>query len=163
VRLVLGPGASGRAASMTAYVDGFRRRGLQADAIDLPRGPAQRAAASFVATAGSDVVAGGHSFGGRAASLAALEAEFAGLVLFSFPLAGQAAQRTAHFPELRLAVLMLSGDRDPLAPAGELRSCAQRLPNGRLVLYPGAGHGLAGVLEEALDEAAAFAVRLVAG
>jgi predicted alpha/beta-hydrolase family hydrolase len=146
---------------MAAYVEGLRRRGLQAEALGLPRGPASRAAAAFVAVAGRDVIAGGHSFGGRAASLAAVEAEFAGLVLFSFPLAGQAAPRTAHFPQLRLPVLMLSGDRDELAPAAELRSCARRLPNGRLVLYPGAGHGLAGALEEALDEAAAFAVRLL--
>jgi predicted alpha/beta-hydrolase family hydrolase len=146
---------------MASYVAGLRRRGVPAEALALPRGSAGRAAAAFVAVAGRDVVAGGHSFGGRAASLAALEAEFAGLILFSFPLAGQAGQRTAHFPELRLPVLMLSGDRDELAPATQLRTCARRLPHGRLVLYPGAGHGLAGVLEEALDEAAAFAVRLI--
>ena len=40
VRIVLGHGASGTAASMSPYVDGLRARGLAADAIDLRRGKA---------------------------------------------------------------------------------------------------------------------------
>lgn len=99
---------------------------------------------------------GGHSFGGRAASLAAAEAVFPGLLLFGFPLAGRGRERTAHFPRIGCPVLMLSGDRDPISPAGDLEGAVAALPHGRLVLLPGAGHRLGAQLEGALDLAAEF-------
>ena len=141
---------------MRRHVDGLRRRGVDALAIDLPRGRAERAAPLFLPFAGS--VVGGHSFGGRAASLAAArpDAEFAGLLLFSFPLAGRADERTAHFGSIRCPVLMLSGDRDEMSPAADLEAAAARLEHGRLVLLPDAGHVLGPQLERALDLAAEF-------
>jgi pimeloyl-ACP methyl ester carboxylesterase len=53
-------------------------------------------------------------------------------------------------------VLLLSGDRDPFARISLLRQAAERLPAGRLVIYPGIGHGVGPVLDQALDEVAAF-------
>jgi predicted alpha/beta-hydrolase family hydrolase len=157
---VLGPGALGSAASLRGHVDGLRARGIAAEAVELPRGRAERAAPVFAALAGPDVVAGGHSFGGRAATLAAAEAEFAGLVVFGFPLAGRAAERTAHFPRIRCPVLVLNGEADELSPVAVLRELVALLPRGRLVTYPGADHQLNGVLDAALDAAADFVHKL---
>lgn len=154
MRLVLGPGAFGRAVSMRGYIDGLRRRGVEAVAIDLPRGRAEYAAPRFVEHAGSAI--GGHSFGGRAASLAAAEGGFPAVVCFSFPLAGRAPERTAHFGQIRCPVLIVNGTSDRLAPVAELQAAAGRLPWGRLVLLEGAGHGLHGQLDRALDAAAEF-------
>jgi uncharacterized protein len=154
--VVLGPGAFAGAESLARHVGGLRARGVAAEAIGLPRGRAELAAAVFAALAGPDVVAGGHSFGGRAASLAAAEAELAGLVLFGFPLAGRADERTAHFPRVRCPVLILNGEEDELSPVGVLREKAALLPRGRLVTFPGAGHRLEGALDQALDVAADF-------
>jgi predicted alpha/beta-hydrolase family hydrolase len=137
-------------------VRGLRDRGIDAEAIDLPRGRAERAAPVFAALAGPHVVAGGHSFGGRAASLAAAETEFAGLVLFGFPLADRAGERTAHFPRIRCPVLVLNGEADELSPIDVLRERVELLPRGRLVSFPGAGHRLEGALDAALDAAARF-------
>ncbi len=158
VRVVLGPGAFGAASSLARHVAGLRARGVAAEAVDLPRGTAERAAAVFAGLAGPDVVAGGHSFGGRAASLAAAEegARFAGLVLFGFPLAGRAGERTAHFPRIRCPVLVLNGEADELSPVEVLREKVALLPDGRLVTFPAASHGLDGALEQALDQAAEF-------
>lgn len=146
------------AASLARHVDGLVARGIAATAVDLPRGRAERAAPVFAALAGPDVVAGGHSFGGRAASLAAAEprADFAGLLLFGFPLAGRAGERTAHFPSIRCRVLVLNGEADELSPIDVLRDKVALLPRGRLVSFPGAGHRLEGALDAALDAAADF-------
>src|ERR1700680_3849176 len=48
IRVVLGHGASGNAASMKPYVVGFKRRGIDAIAVDLPRGGAERAVPVFM-------------------------------------------------------------------------------------------------------------------
>jgi predicted alpha/beta-hydrolase family hydrolase len=158
LRVVLGPGAFGRPADLEAHVLGLGRRGVAAEAVALPRGSAQRASAVFASLAGPDVVAGGHSFGGRAASLAAAGgASFAGLLLFGFPLAGRPEERTAHFPRVLCPVLVLNGEADELSPLGTLRERVALLPHGRLVGLDGAGHRLAGdALERALDAAAEF-------
>ena len=73
VRLFLGHGASGTAASMAPFVDGLVARGVAASAIDLPRRKAEDAVPAFhlVVPAAVDVAIGGHSYGGRVASLAA--------------------------------------------------------------------------------------------
>jgi len=159
MRVVLGHGASGNAASMKPYVDGFKRRHLDATAVDLPKNNAQRAVEVFVARAGRDVVAGGQSYGGRMASMAAVDAEFAGLVLFSYPLhrPGFPDQlRTQHLASIRCPVLFLSGDRDPFARIDLLRKWVKVVPHGRLEVFPGQGHGLLAVLDQALDVAADF-------
>jgi predicted alpha/beta-hydrolase family hydrolase len=171
VRIYLGHGASGNAASMAPFLQGLRARGIDGEAVDLPKRKAEDAVPVWRAAVpdGPDVAVGGHSFGGRVASLAAAEpdAGYAALVLFSYPLhpPGQpdrAAARSAHWPSIRCPVLLLSGESDPFARIELLRSMVPALPNGRLVTFPRLGHGLKPVLDEALDLTAAF-LREVAG
>jgi predicted alpha/beta-hydrolase family hydrolase len=148
---------------MRPYLDGLHKRGVAAIAVDLPRGAVARAVPSFLAACPPGVVvAGGHSFGGRVASLAALERDFAGLLLFSYPLRNAWRARTAHWPRLRLPVLVLNGEDDPLAPLTDLRQAVTLLRHGRLVTFPGVGHGLGRSLPKALDEAAGFVATLSA-
>ena len=51
-KVVLGHGASGNAVSMKPYVVGFKRRGIDAMAVDLPRGVAERAVPVFIKASG---------------------------------------------------------------------------------------------------------------
>jgi predicted alpha/beta-hydrolase family hydrolase len=150
---------------MTPFVDGLRARGIAAQAIDLPKRKAEDALPAFHAAVPSaaDVVVGGHSYGGRVASLAAAEdgAPYAALVLFSYPLhAPGAPERTdariAHWPAIHCPVLLLSGESDPFARIELLRAVVARLPDAELVTYPGLGHTLKPVLDDALDRVARF-------
>ena len=162
----LGHGASGTSASMRPFVDGLRARGIEANAIDLPKRKAEDAIPAFHAAVPSaaDVVIGGHSFGGRVASLAAAEpdAPYAALVLFAFPLhppgsPDRTAARTAHFPDIRCPTLFLSGESDPFARLELLRDAVTRLGGpAELVTYPKLGHGVLPVIDDALDRVAAF-------
>jgi len=150
---------------MAPFVDGLRARGIAATAIDLPRRSAEDALPAFHLAVPSDrdVAVGGHSFGGRVASLAAAEpaAPYAALVLFSYPLHPPGAPertdaRIAHWPAIRCPVLLLSGESDPFARIGLLRAAVSRLPQAELVTYPRLGHTLKPVLDDALDRVAAF-------
>lgn len=161
MRVVLGHGASGNAASMKPYVVGFTRRGIDAVAVDLPRGGAERAVPVFIKTSGRghEVIGGGQSFGGRVASMAAVDADFGGLVLFSYPLhrPGFTDQlRIQHLPSIRCPTLFLSGDRDPFARIDLLKQQVKLVPHGRLEIFKDQGHGLLAVLDQALDVAAEF-------
>jgi predicted alpha/beta-hydrolase family hydrolase len=159
VKVVLGHGASGTAASMKPYVIGFKSRGIDAMAVDLPKSNVERAVQVFLDKSGHDVVGGGQSFGGRMASMAAAEADFAGLVLFSYPLhrPGFPDQpRADHFKRIRCPVLFMSGDRDPFARIDLLKKWVKVVPDARLEVFPGQGHGLLAVLDEALDAATGF-------
>jgi predicted alpha/beta-hydrolase family hydrolase len=165
LRIFLGHGASGTAASMAPIVRGLERRGLAASAIDLPKRKAEEAVPAFhrVVPLEPDVVVGGHSYGGRVASLAAAEpnAPYAALVLFSYPLhppgsPERAVARTEHWPRIECPVLLLSGESDPFAKIDLLRSAVGLLPNAELVTWPKLGHTLRPVLDEALDRVAAF-------
>jgi predicted alpha/beta-hydrolase family hydrolase len=161
----LGHGASGTAASMKPFVDGLRKRGIDATAIDLPKRKAEEAIPAFhlVVPSKPDVAVGGHSFGGRVASLAAAEpdAPYAALVLFSYPLhppgrPENTEARVAHWPAIRCPVLLLSGEADPFARIQLLRAAVPLLANAELHTYPKLGHTLKPVLEDALDRTAAF-------
>jgi predicted alpha/beta-hydrolase family hydrolase len=165
VRCFLGHGASGTAASMAPFVDGLRTRGIEATAIDLPKRKAEDAVPAFhdVVPSAADVAVGGHSYGGRVASLAAAEegAEYVALVLFSYPLhppgsPDRTPARIAHWPSIRCPVLLLSGESDPFARIELLRRGVADLPNAELVTYPRLGHTLKPVLDDALDRVAAF-------
>jgi len=161
MKIVLGHGASGNAASMKPYVVGFKRRGFDAIAVDLPRGGAEKAVPVFIKASGTghDVIGGGQSFGGRVASMAAIEADFGGLILFSYPLHRPGftdQRRTAHLPLIRCPTLFLSGDRDPFARLDLLKESVKLVPNSRLEVFPGQGHGLLAVLDQALDVAVDF-------
>ena len=175
--VILGHGASGTAASMRPWVEALAARGLTSRAIDLPRGRAERAVPVFeqaIAASGGGAIAGGHSFGGRVASLAVAnrlesgEAGVAGLLLLSYPLHRPGKpelwpDRTAWWPRLRLPVLLLSGEADPFARLDLLRQAVGQLPVAELVTYPRVGHGLGPVLDEAADRAARFIRAVTAG
>lgn len=162
----LGHGASGTSASMKPFVDGLRARGFDATAIDLPKRKAEEAIPAFhkVVPNEPDVVVGGHSYGGRVASLAASEpgARYAALVLFSFPLhppgsPDRTEARTAHFGSIGCPVLFLSGESDPFARIELLRTAVNRIGGpAELVTYPKLGHGVLPVLDDALDRVAGF-------
>jgi predicted alpha/beta-hydrolase family hydrolase len=144
---------------MKPYVVGFKRRGIEAMAVDLPKSNPERAVEVFIKQSGRDVVAGGQSYGGRMASMAAVDSDFAALVLFSYPLhrPGFPDQlRTAHFKQIRCPVLFMSGDRDPFARLDLLKKWVKVVPNARLEVFPGQGHGLVPVLDQALDVATEF-------
>jgi ferredoxin len=117
-----------------------------------------------IAKPAPDVAVGGHSYGGRVASLAAAEPEapYAALVLFSYPLhppgrPENTEARIAHWPSIRCPVLLLSGESDPFARMDLLRAAVPRLGGpAELVTYPKLGHGLVPVLDDVLDRVAAF-------
>jgi uncharacterized protein len=164
----LAHGASGNAASMRPYVDGLRERGLEARAISLPLGKPERAVEAYrsqVADLANDVI-GGHSYGGRMASLLAADETPAGLVLLSYPLHRPGhpewEARIPHWPGIQCPVLLLSGESDPFAKIELLRLAVKRLLDAELVTYPRIGHGLAPVLDDALDRIARFASGLTA-
>jgi predicted alpha/beta-hydrolase family hydrolase len=163
--IFLAHGASAGVESMQPHVAGLARRGQDARAVALPKGKAERAVpvyGSALADAGpSEAVVGGHSYGGRVASLLAAETVVAGLILLSYPLHAPGRQptwdeRTAHWPRIACPVLLLSGESDPFADLGLLREAVKRLPNAELVTYPRLGHGVGPVLDDALDRVAAF-------
>ena len=162
----LGHGASGTSASMKPFVEGLRVRGIHATAIDLPKRKAEEAVPAFhkVVPTQPGIIVGGHSYGGRVASLAAAEPDssYAALVLFSFPLhppgsPDRTAARTAHFPSIHCPALFLSGEADPFARIELLREAVTRLGGPtELHTYPRMGHGLLPVLDDALDRVASF-------
>ncbi|MFI5291233.1 MAG: alpha/beta family hydrolase [Candidatus Limnocylindrales bacterium] len=171
VRVVLAHGASGTAASMRPYVDGLRARGVEAVAIDLPKRKAEDAVPAYLAAltgvtpmpGGARLIIGGQSYGGRVASLlcagvnvpAGSMPDLAGLVCFCYPLhlpgKPERGLRSEHWPQIALPTLILQGESDPFARIGLLRGELPRLADGRLQTWPGIGHGLGPVLDEALD------------
>lgn len=162
-RVLLAPGASGTIDRLAPHADGLRRRGLTVELVPLPRKSAERAVPVYrrAVDAQGRAVIGGHSFGGRVASLLAADEAQAGLILLSYPLHAPGRQeawdaRTDHWPRIACPVLLLSGEADPFARIDLLHAAVGRLRDARLVTYPRVGHGLGPVLDAALDEVAAF-------
>ena len=170
MHVVLGHGASGNSASMRPVVDALGRRAVASTAIDLPKGraeaavPAYRAAVEATGNAVHETIIGGQSFGGRVASLLAVEQMPRGLVLFCYPLHAPGKSdgplRVDHWRRISCPVLLLSGESDPLARIELLREAVKALPDAELVTYQRVGHGLAPVLEDAMDEVARFVSRI---
>lgn len=155
---------------MQPYVEALSRRGVEASAVQLPRGSAERAVDAYaraVERAGAppaEAVIGGHSFGGRVASLLAAAERPAGLVLLSYPLhrPGRPEElRTEHWSRIRCPVLLISGEADQFARVELLRSSVGLLAQSQLVTYPGVRHGVGGPrLGETADHIQAFAAGL---
>lgn len=118
-------------------------RGAQTDRVGL-----QRAALALRTLALGRVFLGGHSYGGRQATmLAASEPGLvAGLVSLSYPLhppARPAALRTAHFADLTTPALFVHGALDPFGTLDEMRGALALIPAPtRLVAIDAAGHDL---------------------
>jgi predicted alpha/beta-hydrolase family hydrolase len=93
---------------------------------------------------------GGHSYGGRQASMLASEQPglAAGLLLLSYPLhppRKPAELRTGHFSRLETPALFVHGSRDPFGSHEEMLSALQLLPGRNLLLeIEAAGHELIG-------------------
>ena len=148
---------------MRPYVKALEKRQLKASAIDLPIGKAESAVPVFVQKVPAGSIAGGHSYGGRVASMAATEVDYAALVLLSYPLhrPGHPEDlRMEHWSKITCPVLFLSGESDPFARVELLKSSVRRLPQAELVTFPGVGHGLLPVIDAAMDRVAAFVRRL---
>jgi predicted alpha/beta-hydrolase family hydrolase len=97
---------------------------------------------------GGRVFLGGHSYGGRQASMLAADEPglVDGLLLLSYPLHPPRKPeqlRTAHFPNLRTQALFIHGTRDPFGLPAELEAALKLIPaRTTLVLIEGAGHDL---------------------
>jgi predicted alpha/beta-hydrolase family hydrolase len=98
--------------------------------------------------ASAPVVLGGHSYGGRQASmLAGEDATVAdALLLLSYPLhvPDKPAQlRTEHFPALRTPSLFVHGTKDPFGTPDEMRNALSLISARKeLMLIDGAAHDL---------------------
>ena len=120
-----------------------------------PRGSAERdqqglgaAIASLRQHTSGRIFLGGHSYGGRQASmLCAAEPGLAdGLLLLSYPLhppRRPTELRTAHFPDLKTPAFFVHGTRDGFGSINELAAAMQLIP-ARTELLPitSAGHEL---------------------
>jgi uncharacterized protein len=115
-------------------------------------GPAAHAVATWEAMLdvvgdGVPVIAGGRSYGGRMASVAAAEGRIHpdALVYLGYPLhpPGRPDQpRTAHLPAVAAPQLFVSGTRDPFVdPHEQLESAVASCQDARLVWVEGGGHG----------------------
>ena len=91
---------------------------------------------------------GGHSYGGRQASMLAADAPGLadGLLLLSYPLHPPRKPeqlRTAHFPKLETPALFVHGSRDPFGSPDELKQALSLIPAANHLLeIEGAGHEL---------------------
>jgi uncharacterized protein len=164
--LTHGAGANCNALLLVALAEAFCAAGVTVLRCDLPfrqarpqgpppRGNAQRdqqglrAAVESVRGVTARVFLGGHSYGGRQASmLAAAEPGVAeALLLLSYPLHPPQRPdelRTAHFPSLQTPALFVSGARDGFGSVAEMEAALKLIPaRTELVTIAGAGHELA--------------------
>jgi len=164
--LTHGAGSNCNAPLLVAVGEDLARRGWTVYRFDLPfrrkraHGPPFPSGAKddregirqAVSRVGDDfpgrMFLGGHSYGGRQASMAAAEDSqlAAGLLLLSYPLhpPDKPAQlRTAHFPNLRTKTAFVHGSRDPFGSPDELRTALALIPAPTsLHMIEGAGHEL---------------------
>lgn len=163
--LVLTHGAGGNkdAPLLIAVAEAFAARGVSVLRCDLPFRQARprgapspggaardrdglRAALAVLRVRGR-LFLGGHSYGGRQASmLLAADPSLAGaLLLQSYPLhppGRPEALRAAHLPQLTTPTLFVHGTADPFAAPGELEGARALIPARTAVLSIAAGHDL---------------------
>lgn len=181
--LAHGAGSDARAPLLLAVAGSFAAAGISVLRIDLPFRQARPHGPPHPGSAGQDrqglaqaaawlrervtgrIFLGGHSYGGRQATmLAAEQPELAnGLLLLSYPLHPPRRPqdlRTAHFPNLRTPALFVHGTRDPFGSIEELRAALALIP-AQFSLLPveRAGHELAPAARTA--EAALTGFRLL--
>jgi len=166
VGLVLTPGASARRdqSGLVAIDEAVTKVGLTVERVDFP-GPAAgkrrpdspAVCIETIRTATSElaerlgvptrrVAIGGRSMGGRMCSMAAAEGlKVAALVLVSYPLhpPGRPERlRTAHFPDLDLPCLFVSGRRDAFAAPAELERETEAIPGVVTLAFVDGDHSL---------------------
>lgn len=157
-------GADCRSKLLTALADAFSDSGVTVLRFDLPfrqqrptgpppRGSAERdqqgirEAIECLRPISKQVVIGGHSYGGRQASMLAADdpSIASALLLLSYPLhppKRSAELRTAHFPRLRTPALFVSGTRDGFGTTEELTAAIALIPARTQLLSISAGHEL---------------------
>lgn len=178
--LTHGAGANCQAPLLVALANQFCEIGLTVLRADLPfrqarptgpplRGSAERDQAGLRAASEAlrqripgRIFLGGHSYGGRQASMLAATdpAVSDGLLLLSYPLhppKRRDALRTAHFPKLHTPALFVHGTRDGFGSVDEMRAALNLIP-GRteLLEIAGAGHEL--ISKKNRDELPQFVV-----
>lgn len=166
ITLTHGAGSNCRSKLLMALADAFAEAGFSVLRCDLPfrqhrpQGPPfpgnaatdrdglRRAVRVLQETAPGRLYLGGHSYGGRQASMLAAEEQqlLAGLLLLSYPLhppRKAADLRTGHFPKLATASLFVHGSRDPFGSLEELSSALKLIPARNMLLeISGSGHEL---------------------
>jgi hypothetical protein len=166
--VVLTHGAGGNCAApmLVAIAAAFAAAGLCALRCDLPfrqlrpSGPPSPAGAAadreglrgaVAAMRGlvpGRVFLGGHSYGGRQASMLAAEDPHvaAALLLLSYPLHPPKKPeqlRTGHFPQLRVPAVFVHGAADPFGSIEALRAAVSLIPAAaQIIPVAGAGHDL---------------------
>ena len=166
--LTHGAGADCQSKLLTAATNAFADAGYLVLRCDLPFRQSKSYGPPFPAMAARDreglrravevlrskaagrIFLGGHSYGGRQASMLAAEQPqlTAGLLLLSYPLhppRKPAELRTKHFPQLNTPVMFIHGARDPFGSHQEMESALALIPAQKsLVEIEGAGHDLLG-------------------
>jgi hypothetical protein len=108
----------------------------------------KNAVAELTKLATGRVFLGGHSYGGRQASMLGADEPglIAGLLLLSYPLHPPhrpEQQRTQHLPDLRTPTLLVQGTRDPFGTIEEIERAIKMIPaTTKLLTIEGAGHDL---------------------
>ena len=166
VVLTHGAGANCQSKLLVGMAEALAAIGFIVLRFDLPFRRARPYGPPFPATAARDrdglrraamimrkqtkgrVVLGGHSYGGRQASiLAADDPQVAdGLLLLSYPLHPPRKPeqlRTAHFPKLTTPAFFVHGTRDPFGSSSEMEAALKLIPGRHAMMeIEGAGHEL---------------------
>jgi predicted alpha/beta-hydrolase family hydrolase len=164
--LTHGAGSNSRAPLLVALAETFAGAGFAVLRCDLPYrqarpyGPPRpgdavrdrqgllNAVSVIKKSAPGPAFLGGHSYGGRQASMLCAEQPelVEGLLLCSYPLhpPGKPDRlRTHHLPDLRIPVLFVHGTRDPFGTVEELEEARKLIPGKTALLrVEGAGHDL---------------------
>jgi predicted alpha/beta-hydrolase family hydrolase len=179
--LTHGAGSNAGAPLLVAVAEGLAAAGITVLRVDLPFRQARPHGPPFPAAAAQDraglkrallilrgrvpgeVFLGGHSYGGRQATMLAAEEPdiAAGLLLLSYPLhppKRPADLRTAHFAQLSTPAVFIHGARDPFGSIEEMQAALELIAGPHeLVAIEGAGHDLGGKRGVARAAAAALA------
>ena len=164
--LTHGAGANCQSKLLVEISDAFAAAGFAVLRFDLPfrserpHGPPspgsaatdreglRRAASLMKKRERGPIFLGGHSYGGRQATILASEdSQLAdGLLLFSYPLHPPRKPdqlRTSHFPKLNTPAFFVHGTRDPFGTILEMQSALKLIPASHVLLeVDGAGHDL---------------------
>jgi predicted alpha/beta-hydrolase family hydrolase len=164
--LTHGAGANSESKLLIAMSDAFAASGFTVLRFDLPfrserpHGPPspgsaardrdglRRAVALMKEREDRPMFLGGHSYGGRQATILVSEQSqlVEGLLLLSYPLHPPRKPeqlRTGHFPKLSSPAFFVHGNRDPFGTIPEMTSALKLLPASHVLLeVDGAGHDL---------------------
>ncbi len=164
--LTHGAGSNSNTSLLIALAESFAAEGLSVLRCDLPFrqnrsfGPPRpgdaerdreglRSAVAAMRKLGCErVFLGGHSYGGRQATMLCAEERdlAAGLLLLSYPLHPPrklAQLRVQHLPGLHVPALFAHGTRDPFGSVAEMEAALKMIPaKTQLLTVDGAGHDL---------------------